>query len=509
MRLYPPHMRKRCFPDTFQDPHKRVSAKVVGKCIVRRSKSDIVSYRLEVAGCNQPDGFPYPMTCSIKFFTFKLSDAEKQLPTVLMDEEDAVVVDQIGGVPVPGIMQPDQHVAGEEAAERYGGNSSEPDEGDERASIQETTVLLEERHFSNDNEPAPENIPSTLPLNPNDGPAWSEGYSHPGVCPREISRSMLHTRLMTGEINNYQADGMSRGSIFLHFCPLKYWDDVIVSATNETDPGLHLTLRELVLWVALRLLMATQKVSDVRAWFQTSRRPCMNTGVPVHLNKLMSGKRFFRILHALTFQLAADFAANRNPDRFREQRPLQTAWNDNMEFAYTPGELLVLDESVMRWLTQRTCPGWMFLPRKPWPFGGESHTIADKANNVIFRLGYSEGRDRPTGTRKEFEGEYGQGVISMLLRLCKTVFGSGRTVYLDSGFCVLQGIVALGLKGLFACAQIKSRRCVCLVQEFLYFIACFLDWLFFVSTRRPLRPPPFHPPGTGLSGVSATTTLGT
>ena len=46
----------------------------------------------------------------------------------------------------------------------------------------------------------------------------------------------------------------------------------------------------------------------------------------------------------------------------------------------------------------------------------------------------------------------------MLLRLCKGVSGSGRVVILDSGFCVLEGIVELRKIGVYAGALIKKRR---------------------------------------------------
>ena len=45
-----------------------------------------------------------------------------------------------------------------------------------------------------------------------------------------------------------------------------------------------------------------------------------------------------------------------------------------------------------------------------------------------------------------------------MLRLTKSLWGMGKVVVLDSGFCVLQGIVELVKKGVFASALIKKRR---------------------------------------------------
>ena len=45
--------------------------------------------------------------------------------------------------------------------------------------------------------------------------------------------------------------------------------------------------------------------------------------------------------------------------------------------------------------------------------------------------------------------------MGTLLHLTEPVWGSGRVFVLDSGFCVLQAIVELRKKGLFAAALIK------------------------------------------------------
>jgi hypothetical protein len=42
--------------------------------------------------------------------------------------------------------------------------------------------------------------------------------------------------------------------------------------------------------------------------------------------------------------------------------------------------------------------------------------------------------------------------------MCKPIFHSGKVVILDSGFCVLQGIIELKKVGVFAAALIKKRR---------------------------------------------------
>lgn len=53
---------------------------------------------------------------------------------------------------------------------------------------------------------------------------------------------------------------------------------------------------------------------------------------------------------------------------------------------------------------------------------------------------------------------YGPGVVAIVLRCCKCIKNSGRVVILDSGFCVLLLIAALGKFGLFTISAIKKRR---------------------------------------------------
>ena len=68
-----------------------------------------------------------------------------------------------------------------------------------------------------------------------------------------------------------------------------------------------------------------------------------------------------------------------------------------------------------------------------------------------------EGRDHPRQlVRKEY-AELG-ATVSLMLRMCKPIFGTGEAVVLDSGFCVDIGITELESKGVYAGAIIEKRR---------------------------------------------------
>ena len=45
-----------------------------------------------------------------------------------------------------------------------------------------------------------------------------------------------------------------------------------------------------------------------------------------------------------------------------------------------------------------------------------------------------------------------------MLRMCRPIFGSGKVVVLDSGFCVAKGIADIEVKGFYAAYIIKRRR---------------------------------------------------
>jgi hypothetical protein len=98
----------------------------------------------------------------------------------------------------------------------------------------------------------------------------------------------------------------------------------------------------------------------------------------------------------------------------------------------------------------------MFVPRKPWPFGNEYHTICCAKSGILWALEIVEGKDAPPQVVPE-HNDKGK-TVGLLLRLTQLLYATGKVVILDSGFCVLQGILELAKRGVFASALIKKRR---------------------------------------------------
>jgi Transposase IS4 len=99
----------------------------------------------------------------------------------------------------------------------------------------------------------------------------------------------------------------------------------------------------------------------------------------------------------------------------------------------------------------------MFVPRKPWPFGNVYHLICCGVSGVMFGIEMVEGKDAPTeAPAKQFDN-MGK-TVGLLLRLIKPLWGTAKMVVLDSGFCVLKGIIELKKRGVYAASLIKKRR---------------------------------------------------
>ncbi|KAL7502075.1 hypothetical protein ACHAXN_000162, partial [Cyclotella atomus] len=274
-----------------------------------------------------------------------------------------------------------------------------------------------------DNEPAPENIPQ-------EGDATAEE----------------DTGLYLGQ--RWGWDSLD---------PRRTSNTSVLNETNKAfaDQRLNpITLGELIRLLGLVLLMAAVGAgfSQEDFWkpYHIKTNPC-----PYNLNKFMSCTRFKCIQRELQF---TDAAKPTFVDRFWEVPHMILQWNQNMAEVFAARWVKCLDKSMSIWTNRWTCLGWVFRPRKPWPFGNEYHSAFCALCGLMFSIELVEGKDRPAQLRNQKYDAYGK-TAGLLLRMLETYFASGRYAVLDSGFCVLKAILALmTVGGLFAGALIKKRR---------------------------------------------------
>ena len=176
-------------------------------------------------------------------------------------------------------------------------------------------------------------------------------------------------------------------------------------------------------------------------------------GAPLRLGGFMSRKQFDMILKALAITSRSPPAFR---DRFWEVHEILEAWNANMTEQFTPSWVSCLDKSMSSWTNKCSCPGWMFVPRKPWPFGNEYHMVCCSLSGILWQMELVEGKDAPSQPVPKFNN---QGkTVGLLLLVLEPIFGKGNMVVLDSGFCVLKGIVELKKRGVYASALIKKWK---------------------------------------------------
>ena len=327
-------------------------------------------------------------------------------------------------------------------------------EGDENQAMEIPTNMTDDSASNfralgfcvdDDSDPAPENIPS-----PSDKPnecTYKEWNSVPWDERKLIGVNDILPTLTRADPTLHTVLGY-----FTHFLPITFIKDTVLPATNAglSDP---LTWDEFLRFLGLIFVMATTQ-GNARRDFWANDAPEMFSGAPFRLNSFMSRRRFENILRQLKFTSEAP-PAFKHP--FHPVSDLIRAFNVHTQGCFNPAWISCLDESMSVWTNQWTCPGWMFVPRKPHPMGNEYHSVCCGLSGIMYSIELVEGKDRPRELPPPKYHEKGK-TSALLLRLTESIAHSGRVVIMDSGFCVLRAIVDLKSAGIFSSAVIKKRR---------------------------------------------------
>ena len=252
------------------------------------------------------------------------------------------------------------------------------------------------------------------------------------------------------------ASKMSDLALFQVLFPMDYVESVIIPETNKKLRLGPLTTREFFVWVGLWLYMSCHTGIPRRRDWWSQTEPGMEGGAPYRFNLFMSRNRFDDILQNLVYTNRIPPAAYKDP--FFHMRQMEDAWNRNMEDQFDPSWINCLDESMMEWLNQFSCPGFMCVGRKPHPFGNERHTICCALSTIMWHAEIVEGKDWPSQFGPKEFNELGGPTVGLMVRMTKPIHHTGKVVVMDSGFCVAKGIVEMEKKGVFGQALIKKRR---------------------------------------------------
>ena len=299
--------------------------------------------------------------------------------------------------------------------------------------------------IDNDNEPAPKNVQQT---SDNNNQVFGE-WGHTGLCYRHMQNIPNNPAKL-----NFPLD-TTRNDIYVQLFEglfLTTFLKMIVTEMNKTISVDPVTYGELLRWIGLWILMSTVNGSDRRS-FWSMKEIDMLEGAPFCLTAFMTRNQFENILNNIVYN------TNDPPelrDHFWEVRWMLKCWNDNMASNFIPSWISCVDESMSKWMNEYTCPGFMFIPRKPRPFGNEYHDACCASSDIIWAVDLHEGKGQsPELGQKEYDNE--GKTIGTLLCLTMPIWGGGNVLVLNSGFCVLQAIVELKKRGVFAASLIKNN----------------------------------------------------
>ena len=348
--------------------------------------------------------------------------------------------------PAASTFDTDTPIVGEQATATEGPTTTSTLPGD---TINDAHQFLREGFsVDDDTRPNEENIGATTTTV---GQVTYQPWGWDGIDPHKQANNQRSNPIFNVDQGRPIDDDNLLMSIFLNMLPWDFFTKTILPETNKHLTN-DLTVGEFLRFIGLWLIMATTE-GNQRNDFWASTPVSIFDGAPFRLNEYITGRRFKKILSALRLTSTDPPSFQ---DRFHPVRDLLDAFNKNMQKVFTPSWISCLDESMSVWFNRWTCPGWMFVPRKPHPFGNEYHTLCDGVWGVLYHLELVEGKHRPKELESPKFSEFGK-TVGLVLRCCSSLFSTGKTVIMDSGFCVLDALTRLRSYGVFALIMIKKK----------------------------------------------------
>ena len=133
-------------------------------------------------------------------------------------------------------------------------------------------------------------------------------------------------------------------------------------------------------------------------------------------------------------------------DKFWKVHQTVKTQNDHMTSILLVSLEICIDDSMLIWYSRWICPGWIFCPRNPHPFGNEWYTSCCEFYGLFFVVELVKGKVHTHQSGPLYFEDLGGKTVGLLLHMAKSYFTTGRHIILDSGFCVLKGLIKLSKK---------------------------------------------------------------
>ena len=126
-----------------------------------------------------------------------------------------------------------------------------------------------------------------------------------------------------------------------------------------------------------------------------------------------------------------------------------------------PGQHVVVDECMSSWTGSEAeyvaegMPHKTKIVRKSEGVGAELKAMACGSTGILLKLDIMEGKG--ANHLKPFSAEFGEST-AVVLRLCSSLFGTGRIVHADSAFSSVKTLLALEERGLYFQGMVKDAH---------------------------------------------------
>ena len=154
-----------------------------------------------------------------------------------------------------------------------------------------------------------------------------------------------------------------------------------------------MTLGGFLRWIGIYIFLSTLSVFNRRSCFWSRREVSREDSATYRFHDWVSCSRFEEILLAIQY-------TNKEPPFYQgcfwEVWQMIDTWNKNIVEHFSQSLVLCLDESMSIWFNKFACPGWIFCPRKPRPFGNEYHSICCRPSGIMYAIELREGKDART-----------------------------------------------------------------------------------------------------------------